>query len=218
MNALIEPLQTGFTTFIEQLSGILTNTLTNANGSLVAVINAFIQNASEKLSNVPIAFVPPSFTIAFPPISFPVGDSTYSSGPLSTTATLPNVATGTIIVPGMFTGGPITGFGSRDSVPIMTSPGEFIMRRAAVDKYGSEMLSSMNAGSYSMPKYNIPQVSSPTINAPQNRTDIMAPVYNTYSVNVPVNQPGASADEIANKVITKIRNIDNMSVRSFRGY
>jgi hypothetical protein len=99
----------------------------------------------------------------------------------------------------------------------MAAPGEFIMRRAAVDKYGSTMLSSMNTGSYSIPKYDIPEVSTPSITTLDNRTNIMAPVYNTYSVNVPVTNPGASADEIANKVMVRMQRLDSSNIRSIRG-
>jgi hypothetical protein len=42
-------------------------------------------------------------------------------------------------------------------------------------------------------------------------------VYNTYSVNVSANT-NASADDIANTVMTKIKRVDSMAVRSFRGY
>jgi hypothetical protein len=51
-----------------------------------------------------------------------------------------------------------------------------------------------------------------------NISNISAPVYNTYSINVPVTQPNASADEIANRVIMKIKHIDGAAVRSNRGY
>ena len=117
-----------------------------------------------------------------------------------------------------FTGGMIIGDGTRDSIPTMTAPGEFVMRKAAVDKYGPAMFNSMNMGSFSMPKYEVPQITAPQISNVGNSTSIMAPVYNTYSINVPVTQPNATADEIAQKVITKIRNVDSMAVRSFRGY
>jgi hypothetical protein len=106
-----------------------------------------------------------------------------------------------------------------DSVPAMLTPGEFIMRKAAVKKYGSNMLSSMNMGALDMPRYNLrsKQMSLP-IQSGSNISNISAPVYNTYSVNVPVNQPGASADEIANRVIMKIKHIEGSAVRGNRGY
>ena len=44
-------------------------------------------------------------------------------------------------------GGLIPGVGSRDSVPAMLMPGEFVLNKKAVKKYGYEVLHSMNDGS-----------------------------------------------------------------------
>jgi len=52
---------------------------------------------------------------------------------------------------GFANGGPV-GFanggsvGSTDTIPAMLTPGEFVMKKAAVDKYGSGFLSSINEG------------------------------------------------------------------------
>jgi hypothetical protein len=46
-------------------------------------------------------------------------------------------------VVGFANGGPV---GSTDTVPAMLSPGEFVVRRSAVDKYGTDFLSSLNRG------------------------------------------------------------------------
>lgn len=105
-----------------------------------------------------------------------------------------------------------------DSIPAMLTPGEFVMRKAAVDKYGKPLLASMNMGAVSSPRYNMNKGEMGTIKGARNGANINAPVYNTYSINVPVNHPGASADEIANVVMTKIRSIDNSSVRRINGY
>jgi TP901 family phage tail tape measure protein len=106
-----------------------------------------------------------------------------------------------------------------DSMLAMLTPGEFVMRKAAVKKYGSNMLSSMNMGAINMPRYNNggSEMSLP-VQSGSNISNISAPVYNTYSINVPVTQPNASADEIANRVIMKIKHIDGSAVRSNRGY
>ena len=42
-------------------------------------------------------------------------------------------------------GGKVPGFGNKDTVPAMLTPGEFIMSKGAVQKYGVNMLESMNA-------------------------------------------------------------------------
>jgi TP901 family phage tail tape measure protein len=106
-----------------------------------------------------------------------------------------------------------------DSFSAMLTPGEFVMRTAAVKKYGANTFSSMNMGALDMPKYSLnnKQMSLP-VQSGSNISNISAPVYNTYSINVPVNQPGASADEIANKVIMKIKHIEGAAVRGNRGY
>jgi hypothetical protein len=91
------------------------------------------------------------------------------------------------------------------------------MRRASVQKYGMPMLSRMNMGSFDMPRYNTQQPIITSVQPTSNTSNINAPVYNTYSVNVSANT-NASADDIANTVMTKIKKVDSMAVRSFRGY
>jgi hypothetical protein len=125
-----------------------------------------------------------------------------------------------------------------DSVPAMLTPGEFVMRKAAVHKYGIGPLSDMNTGRFNIPKPR--RMSSPSFKMPTYDTNKMyaggnpnfseisgkynnsntthAPVYNTYSVSVPVSQPGASADDIANKVMMKIKSIESNSIRRVNGY
>ena len=113
--------------------------------------------------------------------------------------------------------GGVIGDGGRDSVAAMLTPGEFVMRKASVQKYGMPMLSKMNMGAFEMPRYNTQQPIITSIHPTSSTTKINAPVYNTYSVNVSANT-NASADDIANTVMTKIKRVDSMAVRSFRGY
>ena len=47
---------------------------------------------------------------------------------------------------GFNAGGSVAGRGNKDTVPAMLTPGEFVMRRSAVDKYGSAFMSSINSG------------------------------------------------------------------------
>jgi hypothetical protein len=46
----------------------------------------------------------------------------------------------------MNTGGSVPGAGNRDTVSAMLTPGEFVMKKSAVDKYGSAFMSSVNSG------------------------------------------------------------------------
>lgn len=113
----------------------------------------------------------------------------------------------------------VGGTGGRDSVPALLTPGEFVMRKSAVDKYGSTMFSKMNMGAFKMPNYSMGQKENININGKTtNKTSINAPMYNNYSVSVSVSGTNASADEIANKAVMKIKQMQNTAVRSGRGY
>lgn len=116
-------------------------------------------------------------------------------------------------------GGSVIGSGARDSIVSMLAPGEFVVRKAMVDKYGLPMFESLNQGSFSMPRYNTqtPSAGNVKVNS-QNTSSIVAPMYNNYSVNVSVSNSNASADEIANKTIMKIKQMQDMQIRGGRGY
>ena len=112
----------------------------------------------------------------------------------------------------------ISGDGARDSVSALLSPGEFVMRRAAVNKYGLSMMDSINNGSFSLPSYSAPAPSSSVSpsSARVRSTSNISPVYNSYGINVNVSGTNASADEIANRTVSKIREMQNMRIRSAR--
>ena len=78
-----------------------------------------------------------------------------------------------------------------DTVPAMLTPGEFVVRRYAVDKYGTGMLKSVNNGTYNGES-----------------------VYN-YNLSVNV-QSDANPDDIARVVMTKIKQVDSQRIRSNR--
>jgi hypothetical protein len=138
--------------------------------------------------------------------SAPVAAAVASRNPLITGGGMINLATGGVV-----------GQGGRDSVHSMLTPGEFVMRKASVQKYGAAMFERMNMGAFDMPRYNTQQPDATVVQTTSNTSNINAPVYNTYSVNVSANT-NASADDIANTVMTKIKRVDSMAVRSFRGY
>jgi len=48
-------------------------------------------------------------------------------------------------VTGFNTGGKVPGSGNKDTVPAMLTPGEFVMSKGAVNKYGTDTLENMNA-------------------------------------------------------------------------
>ena len=133
----------------------------------------------------------------------------------------------------MSVGGSVLGDGARDSVSARLTPGEFIVRKAMVNKYGEPMLRAINQGSfvpgYSMGAINQGNFSSPsykvehpfvnvTTQQKTSLSSINAPVYNTYDMNFSINGANASADEIANRVMAKIKRVDSARVRSINGY
>jgi len=79
-----------------------------------------------------------------------------------------------------------------DTIPAMLTPGEFVIKKSAVDSYGVKNLSKINSG--------------------------MSPdssVYN-YSLSVNVNGNNLNADDIASTVMQKIKYIDGQRVRGQR--
>ena len=80
-----------------------------------------------------------------------------------------------------------------DTVPAMLTPGEFVVKKYAVDKFGADNLKAINNGSYSGGSvYN-----------------------NTYSISVNANT-NASPDEIARTVMTQIKRVDAQRIRGNR--
>ena len=114
------------------------------------------------------------------------------------------------------TGGQIVGNGLRDSVPILASPGEFVVRSAMVNKYGLPLLQDINSGSLD-PKFNTPKSITYGNNVKKVDVKTSSNMYNNnYSVSITSNS-NASADEIANKAVMKIREMNSMQIRGARG-
>jgi TP901 family phage tail tape measure protein len=75
-----------------------------------------------------------------------------------------------------------------DTVPAMLTPGEFVVRKYAVDNFGADNLRAINTGKYSGES-----------------------VYN-YEVNINV-KSDANADQIARAVMTQIKQVDSQRIR-----
>jgi len=126
-------------------------------------------------------------------------------------------------------GGSVLGQGTRDSVNAQLTPGEFVVRKAMVDKYGSPMFNAINQGSFRFPRFSEPRMwagGTPNFDESTGRyrrrdrdiaQKIIAPMYNTYSVNVNVEGSNSSAEQIANMTITRIKQMQNMQIRGNRG-
>ena len=91
-----------------------------------------------------------------------------------------------------------------DTVPSMLTPGEFVVKRFAVKKFGVDNLRAINDGTYQSGKSTVASVNNNSNS-----------VYN-YGINVNVSNTNASTDDIARAVITQIRNIDNQRIRGQR--
>ena len=79
-----------------------------------------------------------------------------------------------------------------DTIPAMLTPGEFVVRKYAVDKFGADRLKAINSGAYSGGN-----------------------MYNSYELNVNV-KSDANPDQIARAVMTQIKQIDSQRMRSNR--
>ena len=95
-----------------------------------------------------------------------------------------------------------------DIIPAMLTPGEFVMRKSAVDKFGP-MLSAINDPSFKMPKSSSYDTSSSGINSVVDNSSAM---YN-YNIGITVPQSNANPNDIANAVIGQIKYIDAQRIR-----
>jgi hypothetical protein len=114
--------------------------------------------------------------------------------------------------------GIVPGVGGMDSVRMAATPGEFVVRKAMVDKYGIPLLESINMGSFKMSKMGQPRYKignsgkfNPKISGAKNSETMYN---NTYNVNVNVAGTDASPDDIARVVMDKISQVGRGNLRS----
>jgi TP901 family phage tail tape measure protein len=102
-------------------------------------------------------------------------------------------AMGGMVASYLAAGGGLRGMPSlgTDTVPAMLTPGEFVVRKYAVQKFGEDRLKAINSGTYSGDS-----------------------VYN-YSVNVSVSTD-ANPDKIAGAVLSRIKQIDSQRIKGNR--
>lgn len=91
-----------------------------------------------------------------------------------------------------FAGGSIIGpgNGTSDSIPAMLSNGEFVIRAAAVSKYGQGVLNAINNGTFNIPSMN---TSMPSASSANNATI-------NANFNISGGDPKAIADEVMGKL------------------
>jgi hypothetical protein len=92
----------------------------------------------------------------------------------------------------MADGGVVPGLGNKDTISSMLTPGEFVIKKSAVEAYGANNLAKINDGI---------------------STD--SSVYN-YSLSVNVSGNNLNADDIASTVMQKIKYIDGQRIRGQR--
>ena len=98
----------------------------------------------------------------------------------------------------------VPGMGNTDRVPALLTPGEFVIRKSVASAY-MPLLEQLNGNVY--PGGAMPKGSAKTNPNLYN---------NSYSINVNVAGTDASPDEIANAVMSKIKQVESRSLRGVR--
>ena len=115
--------------------------------------------------------------------------------------------------------GTVPGVGGMDSVNTSLTPGEFIVRKPMVQKYGLPLLQAINSGAFKMPEIGQPTFGTGGSNRysipESDKAHGSETMYNnTYNVNVNVAGTDASADDIAKVVMDKISQVSRGNLRS----
>jgi TP901 family phage tail tape measure protein len=120
----------------------------------------------------------------------------------------------------MPSGSIVPGFGNYDNVPALLTPGEFVIRREAVEKYGRNFFADLNSTIYnkrpdlSSPSFSMPKAKDLSVNSDDpSKSQVM--YNNNYSVSVNV-KSDSNADQIARTVIDQIKRIDSQRIRGNR--
>jgi hypothetical protein len=159
-----------------------------------------------------------------------------SGGPVTGRDKMPRMTAGGLVSPKYFNAGGLAR--GTDTIPAMLSPGEFVMRKAAVDRIGISNLQSMNNGSFSsmQPSYSVSSITMPSMSEQRfvmnsSSSSVSVPVNNAsasqesttknlssvYNYNLSVNvKSDANPDQIAKTVMSQIRQVDSQRIRSNR--
>ena len=110
-------------------------------------------------------------------------------------------------------GGIVSGTGMTDKVPVMLTPGEFVVNKNASKKFGP-LLQSINESKYpeSMSSMASPNISNINTNSINNNS---TSVYN-YSLKVDASGTSANPNDIARIVMTQIKNMDAQRIKGNR--
>jgi len=113
----------------------------------------------------------------------------------------------------------VPGTANYDKVDARLTPGEFVIRKEAVQKYGKGFFAALNDTVYD----TVPRVSAPSFNTSNMSTtgvktsdkDTKPVVYNNYSVSVNVKSE-ADPDRIARTVTDQIKRVESQKIRGNR--
>jgi hypothetical protein len=116
-------------------------------------------------------------------------------------------------------GGVVGGFGNYDNVPAILTPGEFVIRREAVEKYGRNFFADLNSTIYNKkPEFSKPEygVSTPQYKEASKDAEKSQVMYNSnYQINVNV-KSDSSPEQIARTVTDHIKKVDSQRIRGNR--
>jgi len=118
---------------------------------------------------------------------------------------------------GLNKGGPVPGSGNTDTVPAMLTPGEFVMSKGAVQKYGSDTLAGMNAaaGGTNKPTLMGGYNEGGFANITNTETTSSSDSYGNFSVGKRYVAPGEAKERIAEMGMPSMELMDGTVVPDF---
>ena len=112
-------------------------------------------------------------------------------------------------------GGTVPGSGDTDTVPAMLTPGEFVMSKGAVQKYGADTLAGMNAagGGTNIPTVSYEYNNGGIVDRGRYYPQMGSPISNTQTINY--NNGGYIGKNIQPNVITNFNPVQKLSSGRF---
>jgi len=117
------------------------------------------------------------------------------------------------MVPRYYAGGGLAR--GTDTVPAMLTPGEFVIKKSAVDRIGTSALTKINNG-YADGGLVGASAGGGSVNGISKAEPTNSVYNNTYEINVNVRSE-SNPEEIARTVLSRIKQVDNQRVRGING-
>jgi len=115
----------------------------------------------------------------------------------------------------------VSGSGNYDKVKTLLTPGEFVIRKEAVEKYGDGLMAVINSAKLPRESFMMPTFENGSSSSTSYRNNVDAQksgvMYNSnnYAINVNVRSE-ANPDQIAKTVMNNIKRVDSQRIRSNR--